>query len=105
MGVHSLSVQLLPFFFEDRHRIELVGPDVVHADVDAELERYAQVEGAADQEPGFRTLRRIKLILGAVVATAAFRGIRAEAGITEFVAPEGPVHEESQGGLFRPLPG
>jgi hypothetical protein len=40
-----------------------------------------------------------------MVTTAAVVGcIRAEAGVAEFLAPQSPMNQKSQGGFFGPLP-
>jgi hypothetical protein len=104
MRVRSLAVQLVPFFVQDHHCVEFVGPDIIQPDVDSQVERRAQVEGAPDEQAGFGSLRGVELVLGAVVATSAIGGVRTQAGIAQIVAPERPVDEVAQGGLLRPLP-
>jgi hypothetical protein len=105
MRVRPLAVQLVPFFVQDHHCVELVGPDIVQPNVDSQVERRAQVEGAPDEQAGFGGLRGIELVLRAVIATTATGGVRTQAGIAQIVAPERPVDQVSQGGLLRPLPG
>jgi hypothetical protein len=39
-----------------------------------------------------------------VIAPTTGRRIRAEAGIAEFIPPQGPVHQEPQRGPLWPLP-
>jgi hypothetical protein len=105
MDVSPLAVQLVPFFVQDQHRVEFICPDIVQADVDAEVERRAQVEGAPDKQSGFGGLRGVEPVLGAVVATTAIGRVRTQARFAQFIAPERPMDEVSQGGLFGPLPG
>ena len=105
MGVHPLAVQLVPFVVQDQHRVKLVCRDLVQADVDAQIERRPQVEGAPDEQAGFGGLRGIEFVLRAVVATTAFGRVRTQARFAEFIAPQGPMDEVAQGGLFGPLPG
>ncbi len=72
---------MVPFLFEDQHGVELVGPNIVKADVDTEVERRAQVESAPDEQSGFGGLRGVEFVLGAVVATTTFGRVRTQAGI------------------------
>jgi hypothetical protein len=44
------------------------------------------------------------LVLGAVVAPATIRRVRAQARIAQLIAPECPMHEVAEGGILRPLP-
>ena len=99
-----LAVQLVPFFFQDHHCVELVGPDIVEPNMDSQVERRAKVECAPDEQAGFGSLRRVELVLGAVVASAALGRVRTQAGIAQIIAPERPVDEVAKGGLLRPLP-
>jgi hypothetical protein len=105
MRVRPLAVQLVPFFVQDHHCVELVGPDIVQPDVDSQVQCRAKVQSAPDEQSGFGSLRCVELVLGAVVATATLRRIRAQAGIAQIVAPQCPMNEIPQGGLLRPLPG
>ena len=104
IGVRPLAVQLVPFVVQDQHRVELVGRDIVQADVYTEVERRAQVQSAPDEQSGFTGLRGVEFVLRAVVATATLRRVRTEAGIAQFLAPKGPMDEVAKGGLLRPLP-
>jgi len=103
MGVDAFAFQLVPFVLQDQHGVELVGPDIVKADVDAEIERRAQVESAPDEDSGFRSLRGVQSVERAVIATATFGRVRTQAGIAQLLAPEGPVDEVAEGRIFRPL--
>jgi hypothetical protein len=40
-----------------------------------------------------------------MIAPAAVRRVLAESRIAEFIAPQGPVDQVPEGGLFRPLAG
>jgi hypothetical protein len=44
--------------------------------MDSQVERRAQVQCAPDEQSGLRSLRRVELVLGAVVAPATFRRVR-----------------------------
>ena len=104
MGVRPLAIQLVPLVVQDQHCVELVGPDIVQADVDSQVQRRAQIESAPDEQAGFGGLRGVELVLGAVVATATIGRVRTQAGIAQFIAPERPMDEVAQGGLLGPLP-
>lgn len=103
--VQLFTVQTVTFFFEDEHGEELIGPNVVESDPHAQLQGCAEVDGAADEETGLGGLGRIQTVERAVITAAAVRRIRAQPRIAEFVAPESPVDQVPEGGLFRPLPG
>ena len=72
--------------------------------MDPQLERQPQVDGPPDQQPGLGGLGSVQQVLGAVAAPAALGRVRAEPGIAQFLAPEGPVNEVPDGRLLRPLP-
>ncbi len=96
---------MLPLGFKDEHGMELIRPDLVEANSDAQLQRRPEIERAPQQQASFGGLRRIELVERAAVAAAAIvRSVWAEARVAEFVAPERPVNEEPQRGLFGPLP-
>jgi hypothetical protein len=105
MRVRALAFQQVPFVVEDQHRVKLIRRDLAQPDVDTETQRRAHFQCAPDKQAGFGCLRGVQLVLGAVVATATIGRVRTQAGITEFFAPERPVNEVAQGGLFGPLPG
>jgi hypothetical protein len=100
-----LAVQLVAFFVQDQHCVELISPDIVEADVDSQVERRSQIESAPDEQSGLGGLRSVELVLGAVVATTASGRVRTQAGVAKIVPPKRPVDEVAQGGLLRPLPG
>jgi hypothetical protein len=81
MSVRPLAIQLVPLVVQDQHRVELVSPDIVKADVDSQVQCRAQIEGAPDEQTGFGGLRGIELVLGAVVAPATIRRVRTQARI------------------------
>lgn len=86
--------------------MELVRADLVERDPDAQFQRRPKVERAPQQKTCLRRLRGIQSVERAVAAAAAIVGsVRAEAGVTEFVAPQRPVNQEPQGGPFGPLLG
>jgi len=58
-----------------------------------QLQRHAQVDGAADEQSGLGGLSRIQAVERAVIASAAVRGIRAQPRIAEFISPECPVDQ------------
>ena len=96
---------LVLLFLECQHRVELVCGNLVERDPDAQLQRGPEIEGTPEQKPGLGILRRIELVQRAVVAAASVvRCIRAQLRVTELLAPQRPVDQESQGGLLRPLP-
>ncbi|MCZ2079665.1 MAG: hypothetical protein LC130_32245 [Bryobacterales bacterium] len=101
----SLALQPISLVFEDEHRVELVGPDVVQTDVETEIQRRPEVERAEDEQSGFARLRRIEIVERAMVAAAAvLRRIGTQPRIAQLFAPEGPVDQEPEGGPLRPLP-
>jgi adenylate kinase len=80
-------------------------PNLVEADADAQLQRRPEVKRAPQQQTRLGGLRGIQSIQRAVAAAAAIvGGVRAEAGVTEFLAAERPVNQEAQGGSLGPLP-
>ena len=105
MRVHLLAVQRVAFFFQHYEGAELVRPDLVKIYSDSQLQRRSKVEGAPEQQARLRRLRRIELVEWAVGAAATVvGGVRAKAGIAEFVAAERPMNQEPQGGPLGPLP-
>jgi len=91
--------------FEDDHRRELIGPDLVERDSDAQLQRGPEIDCVAQQQAKLGCLRRVQPVQRAMAAAAAIVGrIGAEPWVTEFLAAQRPVDQESQGGLFGPLP-
>lgn len=102
---HLPPLQRVSFIFKRCHGEELIRPDLVEADADAQFQGGPKVERAAEQHASFGGLRRIELVERAVAAAAAIIGrIGAESGVTEFLAAEGPMNQKPQGGRFGPLP-
>ena len=62
MRVRPLAIQQVPFVVEDQHRVELIRPDLVQANVDAQVQRRAQVESAPDEQSGFGGLRGVESV-------------------------------------------
>jgi len=99
-----LAVQLFAFVFEDQHRVELVRANVIEAKVYAQLQRGPEVQSATDKETRLRRLRAIEPVERAVVAPVTVVGrIGTQPRVAEIVAAQGPVNQESQGGLLGPL--
>ncbi len=72
--------------------------------MDAQLERGPEVQSAPDQEARLRRLRAVEPVERAVVTpVAVVRRIGAKPPVAEIVAAQGPVNQESQGGLLGPL--
>jgi hypothetical protein len=90
---------------EQQHGEEFIGRDVVQANVDTEVQGRAQGEGPPEQQAVFGSLGRVKLIQWAVIATTAFRRLRAETRVAELLAPQCPMDQVAEGGLLGPLPG
>lgn len=97
-------MQALALCAQYEHGEELIGPDLVESDADAQLQGRSEVDCAADEQAGFGRLGGIQAVQRAVVAAVAVRRIRAQHRIAEFIAPEGPVDQVPEGGLLRPLP-
>ena len=95
---------MVPLVVQDQDCVELVGPDIVKANVDTEIKRRAYIESAPDDQSGFGGLRGVELVLRTVVATTTFERVRTQGGIAYLVAPERPMDEVAEGGSFGPLP-
>lgn len=103
MRLHLLAVQLFALVFEDQHRVELIRADVIKAEVNTQLERGPEVQGATDEETRLRRLRAVELFQRAVVAAVAAVGrVGTQPRVAEFVSAQGPVNQESQGWLLGP---
>ena len=70
MGVRTFAIQLVSLVVQDQHRVKLISPDIVQADVDAQVQSRAQIEGAPDEQAGFGCLRGILLETGLANALA-----------------------------------
>lgn len=85
--------------------MELIRPDFIKADLDAQLQRGPEVQRPPAQQSCFGILSGIELVERAMVTPTTFVwSIRTKTGIAQLLAPQGPMNEESQGGLFGPLP-
>jgi len=92
--------------FEYEQRVELVSRHLVQSDLHAEFQCGVQVDCVAKQQAKIGCLGRVEPIQRAVITAAAIVGsIRAEPWVAELPATQRPVDQESQGGLFGPLPG
>jgi hypothetical protein len=101
----SLSIEVFTFIIEDEHRIELIRPDLIETDSEAQRQRCAKIEAAADQQSRLRSLGRVQIVQGTVVTTASVFGrIWAEARVAQLVAPQCPMSQETDGWGLRPLP-
>jgi hypothetical protein len=72
--------------------------------VDPDIQSGTKIEGPANQLARLGGLGRVEPVQRAVITPAAVRRIRAEARIAEFLATQGPVDQEVQGGPLWPLP-
>jgi len=98
-------LELSFFFLQLDQCCELIRPNFVEADSDAQLQCRPETDRASEQHARLGGLRRVQLVQWAVAATPAIVGsVGAKVGIAEFFAAQSPVNQESQGGLFRPLP-
>ena len=103
--LEAFTVEPFTFLFHGKHRPELIRPDLVEADSDAQFQRRPEIERATQEQPSLGRLRGVESVERAVVTTAAIVGsVRAEAGIAEFLATQRPMNQEPQGGFFGPLP-
>ena len=103
MRIQLLAVQLFAFVFEDQHRVELIRADVIEAEMDAQLQRRAEIQSAPNEEAGFRRLRPIQLVERTVVAPVTVVGrVGTQLRVAEFIPAQGPMNEESQGWLLWP---
>ncbi|GIW55500.1 MAG: hypothetical protein KatS3mg082_1904 [Nitrospiraceae bacterium] len=103
--LHISAIGQITFLFDDEHGEELIRPDLVEADSDAQLQRRPEIKRAPQQQTRLRGLRRVQLVERAVAAAAAVvRSVRAEARVAEFLATAGPMNQEPEGGPLGPLP-
>ncbi len=100
-----LSIQPVPFLLKNQHAVELVGGDLVEADIDTRLQRGAQIERVPEEQAGLRRLRGVELVERSVVTAATVvRRIGAELRIAKFLPAQGPTDQELEGGPRGPLP-
>ena len=73
--------------------------------MNAESERGTEIQRAPEEHSGLRRLRGVEPVQRAVVTPAAVvRRVVAKPRVAELIPAQGPVNQESQGGLFGPLP-
>ena len=106
MSWQLFALQQIPLLRDDQHGAELVPAYFIKADVNGQFQRAHQIESAPDKQALLRALSGVQPVKRAVVATMAVlvRRVRAQAGIAQFVASQRPMHQESEGGIIRPLP-
>jgi hypothetical protein len=81
------------FFFQYLDCGELIRPDLVERDPNAQLERRPKVECALQQQTRLGGLCGIQLVQRAVITAATMVGrIRAQPRVTEFVAAKRPMN-------------
>jgi hypothetical protein len=78
---------------------ELVRANLVKADMDGQLEGAHQIESAPDKQAFLRALGRRPACRAGSGRTDCllFWRVRAQAGIAQFVAPQRPMLQESEG--------
>ena len=104
MALCALLLQARLLLFDDQHGVKLICGDLIERQPDAQLQRRTQIERPALELAGFRRLRGVQPIQGAMVAAGALGRIRAEPGIAQLVPPQQPVDQVAQGGQLGPLP-
>ena len=99
------ALDLCALLFNDQHCLPLICPDLIQPNPHTQLQRGPEIDGAADEQPRFRGFRRIEFVQRAMIAPPALVGsIGAQAGIAQFLAAQGPMYEEAERWLLRPLP-
>jgi hypothetical protein len=105
MRVQLLAVQCVAFLLQYHQRLELVRANLIEADLDAQFQHRPEIQRAAQEQTHLGRLRRVQFGQRAMVTTPTIvRSVRAEAGVAEFLEPQRPMNQESQGGFFGPLP-
>ena len=106
-SLRLLSFQQVPLLRDDQHCAELVGANLVKADVNPQFWRANQVERAPDEQSLLRALSGVQAVERAMVAPLIIilRRVGAQAGIAQFLAAQRPMHQESERRIIRPLPG
>ena len=101
-----LAFQQVPLIRDDQHSAKLVRANLVKADVNPQFQRAHQIESAPDEQSLLRALGGVEPVQRAMVAALAvlFRRIGAQAGIAQFLAAQGPMHQEPERRIIRPLP-
>jgi hypothetical protein len=74
MRVHLLTVQPVTFFFQHHQRPKLIGPDIIEADWDAQLQRSPDINGLSKQQAGFGRLCGVQPVERAPVTAAIVIG-------------------------------
>ena len=102
-----LPLQQIPLLRDDQHCPELVRANLVKADVNAQFQSAHQIESAPDEQSLLCALGGVEPVQGAMVAPLGIvlRRIGAQAGITQFFPAQGPMHQEPERRIIRPLPG
>ena len=102
-----LPLQQIPLLGDDQHCAELVGANLVKADVNPQFQPAHQVESAPDEQSFLFALGGIQAVERAVVAPLAIvlRRVGAEAGIAQFLPAQRPMYQEPERRIIRPLPG
>ena len=101
-----LPLQQVPLFRDDQHCAELVRTNLFKADVNPQFQRAHQVESAPNEQPLLRALGGVQAVQRAVVAPLmiVLRRVGAKAGIAQFLPAQGPMHQEPERRIIRPLP-
>ena len=95
MGASPLAIQLVPLVVEDQHRVELVRPNIIQADVDAQVQCRAQSRARRMSRPASGSARR-RVCPGGSGRTGRHRARPDTNPVRTFIAPERPVDEISQ---------
>ena len=84
-----------------QHCAELVGANLVKADLNPKFQRAHQVESAPDEQTLLCALGGVQSVQRAVVAPLiiVLRSFGAQAGIAQFLPAQGPMHQDVGGGL------
>ena len=102
MGLFAFEPVL--FFFDNQHREELVGSDVVEGKRDADPEGSAKIKRPAQELSSLGVLRGVHAVQRAFLAAASIVGrVRAQLNVAQLFPPQRPIDQEPQGGLVRPL--
>lgn len=75
--------------------------------MNAQFQCAHQVESAPDEQALLCALGSVDPVQGAVVAPLiiGLRRVGAQAGIAQFLPAQGPMHQEPERRIIRPLPG
>lgn len=101
----QLRVERSAYFLDDLDGGELIRPNLIQPYADAQPQSTVEVHGAPQQHSNLGPLRRIQFVQRAVIAPpTVVRRVMAKPGVAQLITAQGPVNQESQGGLIRPLP-